>query len=73
MIYLYFSCSKFEHRASVKRFVSLQFLNLRQPVGILGRVISPSQSRYRHTHRINADTYPYVEWDSKLRFQCSRE
>jgi hypothetical protein len=28
------------------RFVSLQFLNLRQSVGLLGRVISPSQGRY---------------------------
>jgi hypothetical protein len=34
-----------EHRASVKRFVSLQFLNLRQAVGLLGREISPSQGR----------------------------
>jgi hypothetical protein len=34
------------HRASVKRFVSLQFLNLRHSVGLLGRVISPSQDRY---------------------------
>jgi hypothetical protein len=32
--------------ASVKRFVSLPFLNLRHSVGVLGRVISPSQSRY---------------------------
>jgi hypothetical protein len=30
----------------VKRFVSLQFLNLRYSVGLLGRVIRPSQSRY---------------------------
>jgi hypothetical protein len=29
-----------------KRFVSLQFLNLRHSVGLLGRVISPSQGRY---------------------------
>jgi hypothetical protein len=40
------SCCHLEHRASVKRFVSLQFLNLRQSVGLLGRVISPSQRRY---------------------------
>jgi hypothetical protein len=40
-----------EHRASVKRFVSLQVLNLRQSVGLLGRGISPSQGRYlRQTH-----------------------
>jgi hypothetical protein len=30
-------CSHLEHRASEKRFVSLQFLNLRQSVGLLGR------------------------------------
>jgi hypothetical protein len=30
----------------VKRFVSLQFLNLIHSVGLLGRVISPSQGRY---------------------------
>jgi hypothetical protein len=30
----------------VKRFVSLQFLNLRHSVGLLGRGISPSQGRY---------------------------
>jgi hypothetical protein len=32
--------------ASVKHFVSLQFLNLRQSVGLHGRVISPSKDRY---------------------------
>jgi FAD synthase len=30
----------------VKPFVSLQFHNLRYSVGLLGRVISPSQGRY---------------------------
>jgi hypothetical protein len=30
----------------MKRFVSLQFLNLRQSVGLLGRGMSPSQGRY---------------------------
>jgi hypothetical protein len=30
----------------VKRFVALQFLNLRHSVGPLGRVIIPSQGRY---------------------------
>jgi hypothetical protein len=30
----------------VKRFVSLQFLDLRESVGLLGRGISPSQGRY---------------------------
>jgi hypothetical protein len=35
-------CSLLEHSASVKRFVSLQFLNLRQSVGLFGRGISPT-------------------------------
>jgi hypothetical protein len=43
---VYSCCSHLEHRASVKRFVSLQLLNLRHSLGILGRVISPSQGRY---------------------------
>jgi hypothetical protein len=38
-----------EHRSSMKRFVLLQFLNLRQSVELLGRGISPSQGRYLHT------------------------
>jgi hypothetical protein len=42
----YSCCSHLEHRASVERFVSLKFLNLRHSVGLLGRVISPSQGRY---------------------------
>jgi hypothetical protein len=49
-IYLsnYSSCSHLEHWASVKRFVSLQFVNLRQSVGLLGLGISPTQGRYQH-------------------------
>jgi hypothetical protein len=43
---VYSCCSHLEHRASVKRSVSLQFLNLRHSVELLGRVISPSQGRY---------------------------
>jgi hypothetical protein len=39
-------CSHLEHRAYVKRFVSLQFLNPGQSVGLLERGISPSQGRY---------------------------
>jgi hypothetical protein len=46
--YLYSCCSHLEHKASVKRFVSLQFLNFRQSVGLLGLGISPSQGRYLH-------------------------
>jgi hypothetical protein len=41
-------CSHLEHRASVKSFISFQFLNLRQSVGLLGRGISPTQGRYLH-------------------------
>jgi hypothetical protein len=41
-------CSHLRHRASVKRFVSRQFLNLRQSVGFLGPGISPTQGRYLH-------------------------
>jgi hypothetical protein len=39
-------CSHLKHGASVKRLVSLKFLNLRQSVGLLGRGISPSQGHY---------------------------
>jgi hypothetical protein len=45
---IYSCCSHLEHRASVKRFVSLQFLNLRQSVGLLGRRITPNQGCYLH-------------------------
>jgi hypothetical protein len=47
MLWLVYSCCfHLERRASVKRFVSLQFLNLRHSVGLLGRVVSPLQGRY---------------------------
>jgi hypothetical protein len=45
-IIFYSCCSHLQHRVSVKRFVSLQFLNLRQSVGLLGQGSSPSQGRY---------------------------
>jgi hypothetical protein len=50
LFFFYSCCSHLEHRASVKRFISLQFLNFRQLVGLLGRGISPSQSRYLTTN-----------------------
>jgi hypothetical protein len=50
-LYLYSCCSHLEHRAPVKRFVSLQFLNIRQSIGLPGRVIIPSQGRYLHTNK----------------------
>jgi hypothetical protein len=66
-----------EHRASVKRFVSLQFLNLRQSAGLLGRVISPSQGLYLQTekraHTHTTTKHPCPEWDSNhdLGFRAS--
>jgi hypothetical protein len=39
--FFYFCFSHLEHKSSVKRFVSLQFLNLRQSIRLLGRGISP--------------------------------
>jgi hypothetical protein len=45
-VLVYSCCSHLEHRASVKRFVLLQFLNLRHSIGHLGRAISSSQRRY---------------------------
>jgi hypothetical protein len=42
---VYSGCLHLEHRVSAKRFVFLQFLNLKYSVGLLGRVISPSQGR----------------------------
>jgi hypothetical protein len=64
---IYFCFSHLGRRASVKQFVSLQYLNLRQSVGLLGRGISPSESRYlhsQHKHRINAEKHPCYEGDS---------
>jgi hypothetical protein len=60
---VYSCCSHLEHRATVKFFVSLQFLNLRYSVGPLGRVISPSQRRYL-TQTQNKHGHPCLEWDS---------
>jgi hypothetical protein len=51
--------------------------NFTQTVGLLGRVISPSQSRYLHTeqhkHRLNAHKHPCLEWDSNLRSKRPNE
>jgi hypothetical protein len=67
------SCFHLEHRASVKHLVSLQFLNLRQSVGLLGRGISQTQGRYLHrtTQTQNKRRHPYLEWDSIPRSKCS--
>jgi hypothetical protein len=42
-------------------------------VGLLRRGISPSQGRYLHKHRINADKHPCFEWDSNPQSQYSSE
>jgi hypothetical protein len=63
-----------KHSASVKRFVSLQFLDLKEMVGLLWRGISLSQGLYMHRAtqtRINADRHSCHEWDSNARLQCS--
>jgi hypothetical protein len=55
-------------RASVKRFVSLQFLKLRHSVGLLEPVISPSQDRYltqaQNEHR--QTSMPRVEFEPTI-------
>jgi hypothetical protein len=56
VIYLFAVAPASEPRAFVKSFVSLQFLNISQPVGLLGRRISPSQGLYQDKQRINTDT-----------------
>jgi hypothetical protein len=59
--------------ASVKRFVSLQFLNLGHSVGLLGRGTSPSQGRYL-TQTQNKHTHKHcLERDSKSRSQRPSE
>jgi hypothetical protein len=42
--FFYPCCSHLEHRVSVKRFVSLQCLNVRLSVGIFGQGIGPSKA-----------------------------
>jgi hypothetical protein len=60
-----------EHRASVKRFVSLHFLNVRQWVELLGLGISPSQGRCIHrttqTHNKGRQiSIPWVEFEPTI-------
>jgi hypothetical protein len=58
-------------------FSFVSFFFFLHTVGLLWRVISPSQGRYLHTgqhkHRINAHTYPCLEWDSNSQSQLSSE
>jgi hypothetical protein len=46
--FVYFNscCSHLQYRAAIKRFVSIQFLILKQLVKLFGRGINPSQGRY---------------------------
>jgi hypothetical protein len=61
IIIIFFSCCFYlGHRASVKRFISLQFLNLRQLVGLLGGGISTSQGRCL-TQTKNKHRHPCLE------------
>jgi hypothetical protein len=64
---VYSCCSHLEHRASVKHFISLQFLNLRHSVGLLGRVLSPSQGRYLTQTRESTQTsMPRVVFETTI-------
>jgi hypothetical protein len=60
--FVYSCCSHLDLRTSVKRFISLQFLNLRHSVGLLGRAISPSQGRYltRRPNKYRQTSMPRV-------------
>jgi hypothetical protein len=64
-----------EHRTSVKRFVSLQFLNPKNVGRIPWTGISPSQGRYLHrtAQTQNKHRHPCHHWDSNPRSQCSSE
>jgi hypothetical protein len=63
-----------EHRASVKHFASLQFLNPKTVGRTPWTGISLSQGRYLHTeYRINANRHPCLEWDLNPWPQCSSE
>jgi hypothetical protein len=50
-------CSHLEHMASMKRFVSLQFLHLGQSLGLLEWGFGLPQDRYQHKRRINANIH----------------
>jgi hypothetical protein len=54
----------FEHRPSVKCFVSLQFLNPKTADRTPWPRDQPVERPHLQKHRINADRYPCLEWDS---------
>ena len=64
----YFCCSKFDCGVSMKRFVLLQFLNLRRSAGPHGRGISLTQVRYLHTNSINRrqTSIPWVKFEPTI-------
>jgi hypothetical protein len=75
-IYIYSSFSHLEHRASVKRFVSLQFLNLihSQLDSLDGGSDRRKTFTYiEHKHRIYAVKHPCLEWNLNSRSQRSSE
>jgi hypothetical protein len=57
----------------MKRFVSLQFLNPKTVGRTPWTVDQPSQGRYLHKHKINADIHACLDWDSNPRSQRSSE
>jgi hypothetical protein len=65
---VYSCCPHLELRTSVKRFVSLQFFNLRHSVGLPGRVISPSQGRYltQTQNKHKQTSMPRVGFEPKI-------
>jgi hypothetical protein len=72
-LFIYSCCCHLEHMASVKCFVSLQFLNLRQSVGLLGWGISLTQGRNLHTitQTQNKRRQRCLKRDSNPWSQCS--
>jgi hypothetical protein len=66
-------CSRLEQRATVKHFVSLQFLNLRQSIRLLGRGNGPSQGRCLNTRtqkQNKSRETSMLRSGFKWRFQC---
>jgi hypothetical protein len=70
-IFIHSCCSHLEHSASVKRFVSLQFVILSYSVTLLGRGISPTQGRYLHRatqiqNKRRQTSMPWVGFESTI-------
>jgi hypothetical protein len=70
-VYLYSCRSHLEDWTSVKPFISLQFLNLRQPVGLLGWGIGRSQGHYLHRttqtqNKHRQISVPWVEFEPMI-------